>query len=149
MTVLSVTADAHAENIPLLRNVVAHAARNAGVSEERLHDVKLCVTEAATNVVEHAYTGEQRGAVRVDVRVVGDELEIEVADDGRGMDPARRMEDGGYGLGIIYQLTDRSSVGTTPGSGVRVRMAFPLAGRRSEVSLPWESKTSVDRYFVL
>ena len=149
MTILSVTAEAGAENIPLLRNVVAHAARNAGISEERLYDVKLCVTEAATNVVKHAYAGEQRGAVRVDVRVVEGELEIEVADDGRGMDPARRVEDGGYGLGIIYQLTDRSSVRTAPGSGVKVWMAFPLAEARSDANLPWESKTSVDRYFVL
>lgn len=149
MTVLSVTAEAGAENIPLLRNVVAHAARTAGVSEERLYDVKLCVTEAATNVVKHAYAGEQLGAVRVDVRVVDDELEIEVADDGRGMDPDRQVETGGYGLGIIYQLTDCSSVRTAPGSGVRVRMSFLLADGRPEVSLPWEPRSSVDKYFVL
>lgn len=147
MTVLSVTAEAGAENIPLLRNVVAHAARNAGVSEERLYDVKLCLTEAATNVVEHAYSEGERGAVRVDVRVIEGELEIEVTDDGRGMDPDRQVEGGGYGLGIIYQLTDRSAVRTAPGSGVKVQMAFPLARDRPEASLPWEPRTSVDKYF--
>jgi signal transduction histidine kinase len=82
------------------------------------------VQEAATNTIKHA------GATKLDVRIRyhADELELDVADDGRG--PAGRGP-GGLGLiGMRERVTAHAGVletgPRTGGPGFRVRARFPL-----------------------
>ncbi|OWQ92131.1 hypothetical protein CDN99_07195 [Roseateles aquatilis] len=67
------------------------------VSADAAHELSRIVAEAAANSVRHA------DARRIDVRVAlsEDELVVEVADDGRGFDPARVRE--GMGLASMRQ----------------------------------------------
>ena len=53
-TALHVSADARPECIRPLRNVVASLARDEGLTDVQVYAVKLCVSEAITNVVQHA-----------------------------------------------------------------------------------------------
>ena len=50
-------------------------------------DLKLALTEAASNSVRHAYAGGE-GSVEIAYELYGDRLVIEVNDDGEGFDPA-------------------------------------------------------------
>jgi signal transduction histidine kinase len=81
------------------------------------------VAECLTNAARYG----QANAVRVRVAREGDELEIEVADDGRGgADPAR-----GTGLrGLadrVELLCGRLDVHSPPGQGTRIRAIVPVA----------------------
>ncbi len=84
------------------------------------------VQEALTNVLKHAR------ATRADVRVAvaGDALEVEVADDGRGVALRRRRGHGLIGMrerALLYGGT--LEAGRRGDGGFTVRARFPLGGR--------------------
>jgi two-component system sensor histidine kinase UhpB len=93
-------------------------------------DVALCVyrvaQEALNNVVRHS------GARRVDLslRCRGEELFLEVADDGQGFAPSGPERRNGLGLRSaaerVHAVGGLLSVDSAPGAGTRVRIAVPI-----------------------
>jgi signal transduction histidine kinase len=83
------------------------------------------VSEALTNVMKHARAGQ----VRVTIRLTGDELTVEVADDGAGGAAAAR----GSGLaGLadrVAALDGEFSLTSPPGRGTVLRAVLPTAVR--------------------
>lgn len=122
---LRVQVDARAEAIRPLRYAVAGIARSFGVPDSELYGIELCVGEAVTNVVVHAYPEEEPGPLDVRMRRVADDLEIVVADQGRECDHELRREHAGLGLGFLSRLTNRCTFTASP-HGTRVEMRFPL-----------------------
>lgn len=99
--------------------------------------VVRCVQEALNNVAKHAHADH---AV-VSVAVLGDELTVDIFDDGRGFDPARapqRASGRGYGLGGIQQriaaLSGTVNIESSPGEGTVVAARIPLTSQNSPVS---------------
>jgi anti-sigma regulatory factor (Ser/Thr protein kinase) len=94
------------------------------VSDELADDVRLCVSEAVTNAVRHAYGPEVAdGEVGVLVVRLEDELRVVVRDEGRGIDEPLAGE--GFGLQLIARVANRHTlhrgdIGTT------VSMSFAL-----------------------
>lgn len=116
---------ATAEQIAVLRSEVTQYARQAGVPDGRLADIKLAVSEAATNTVLHAYRDREPGEIRVDARVLDDGcLRIVVEDDGFG--PRPRPDSPGLGLGLPTIASVADAVELTAGSaaGARLSMLF-------------------------
>jgi serine/threonine-protein kinase RsbW/stage II sporulation protein AB (anti-sigma F factor) len=110
-----------------LRGEMAAIARECQLPEDRIQDVKLAVSEAATNVIVHAYdgNGDGQGRIRGSALIDGGELRIVIADDGGGMRP--RVDSPGLGLGlpVISMLADSVEIVSEPGVGTEVRMTFP------------------------
>ena len=122
------TLDARPENLALTRLALAGVAANAGAPREVIADLKLAVTEACTNAIQHAYGGGDRAGTIV-VRYTGEPglLSIEVEDSGHGFWPDAPPDTaggngagGGMGLMIIRVLTDELEI-TDTGSGMRLR----------------------------
>jgi len=93
-----------------------------GVEEQVLR----LVQEALTNAGKHAAAGR----VEVALRLVGDQVQVVVADDGRGFDPAPLLQrEGRWGLTImrerIEQIGGRLEVRSAPGQGTRVEAVLP------------------------
>jgi two-component system sensor histidine kinase UhpB len=79
--------------------------------------------EALTNVLRHAGTDEAR--MRLQVR--GDQLVLDVADSGRGFEPARASATGLLGMRERALLVGgRLEIRSRPGHGTQVRLALPL-----------------------
>jgi anti-sigma regulatory factor (Ser/Thr protein kinase) len=97
----------------------------SGLRDGRLaDDVRLCVSEAVTNVVRHAY-GRQRGDVEIVVERDDGEVSIFVRDEGRGMTKSEREgRGGGYGLKIIERIAARHEIRSSPKTGVEMAMVF-------------------------
>lgn len=119
---------ARMDSIRPLRRAVARVAIREGADREVVNDVALCVHEALTNVVRHAYE-DRPGPVEVRVVRGSSELIVVVRDMGRGL-IARGAGTFGYGLKIIDRLARRLSIAASPGGGTEVRMSFPLGKRR-------------------
>jgi serine/threonine-protein kinase RsbW len=82
-----------------LRGAVVAAAADAGATEAQRADVALAVSEALSNVVNHAYTDRALpGPMHVGVALDGGSLLVVVSDEGSGMRP--RVDSGGAGLGL-------------------------------------------------
>jgi anti-sigma regulatory factor (Ser/Thr protein kinase) len=111
------------------REAVGDAVADLGGDQRLADDVRLCVTEAVTNVVRHAYAGAPRGNAEIVVERENDDLNVVVRDTGSGVTPARRARSGGFGLKIIDKLTTRYSFRSKPSMGTEVRMVFRLGDR--------------------
>lgn len=122
---------ARPENVAVIRHVIGALADALGLPEPVIHDVRLAVTEACTNVVRHAY--DEGGTVDVVVRPVGDALEVVVADSGRGLAPSLDTAGPGLGMSLMRALADWLEVERNPGTGSRLRMRF--AGRRTTAAM--------------
>jgi two-component sensor histidine kinase len=97
------------------------------LSSLEVYSLKLCVGEAITNAVRHAYPESEPGPVDVSAREVGDDLVVTVADCGRPPSSSHRNTDdeGGFGLAFISRLT-KGCTFTAARDGTRVEMLFPL-----------------------
>ena len=119
-------------------------ARNAGFEESAAHEIELCATELAMNMVLHA----QGGVLTVDTRLDGREAGIRIVaeDDGKGMAiPLANIKDGttsrsslGYGLGTVKRLMDSLNISSprAPGGGCCVSCFRALPDIREHMSSP-------------
>jgi serine/threonine-protein kinase RsbW len=128
------TIPARAEYITLCRLALTGIARVRELPDEVLADLKLALTEAASNSVRHAYSGEDDiGVVEISYELRPDRLVIEVTDEGEGFDPdeaegpPEELSEGGLGIAIIRAIADDVEIGTQPsGKGSRLRFEKEL-----------------------
>ena len=109
------------------RNAAADAIVDLGASGLVVENVRLCVSEAVTNVVRHAYD-DRGGDVRLLVGCDSGDFVVDVYDAGKGLSDFRQDGDLGYGLKIIEELADRCSFASAPHLGTHVEMAFAVGG---------------------
>jgi serine/threonine-protein kinase RsbW len=127
------TIPARAEYITLCRLALTGIARFRQLSDELLADLKLALTEAASNSVRHAYGDKDAGVVDISYQLFSDRLVIEVTDEGEGFDPAEaegsvaELSEGGLGIAIIRAIADEVEFGVQPGGkGSRLRFEKAL-----------------------
>jgi serine/threonine-protein kinase RsbW len=126
---------ARPEYITLCRLALTGIARLRELSDEVLADLKLALTEAASNSVRHAYAdSNSAGVVEISSRLLPDRLVIEVTDEGEGFDPADahgpadELSEGGLGIAIIKAVADDFEIAAQPGGkGSRLRFEKALS----------------------
>jgi serine/threonine-protein kinase RsbW len=128
------TIPARAEYITLCRLALTGIGRLRELSDELLADLKLALTEAASNSVRHAYGDKDVGVVEISYELYPDRLVIEVTDEGEGFDPAQaechpdELSEGGLGIAIIRAIADEVEIGAQPGGkGSRLRFEKALS----------------------
>lgn len=124
------TIPAKPEYITLGRLTLTALAGVRPVSDETLHDLKLALTEACTNSVQHAYQDGRVGTVEILYELEPDRLAVEVADqgpgfelaeDGDGGDGDAELSESGLGIAIIRALADEVEIGRRDDGGSRLR----------------------------
>jgi stage II sporulation protein AB (anti-sigma F factor) len=110
------------------RHAVSEYARRCGMRDGPLGALALCVSEAVTNAVLHAYNSDRAaGRVRVHAECHPPEhVRVRVRDEGSGLAP--RLDSPGIGLGlpIIAQMADSSEIRVPEDGGTEVCMRFRL-----------------------
>jgi serine/threonine-protein kinase RsbW len=114
---------ARPENVGVVRHVLGAVAEVLDLPAEVIEDIRLAVTEACTNVVRHAYADED-GTIDVMVHPTGRELEVVVADDGRGIGISPDTAGPGLGLPLIAALADSLEIERSGSNGSRLSMSF-------------------------
>ncbi|HEX6115538.1 MAG TPA: ATP-binding protein [Solirubrobacterales bacterium] len=104
------------------RQAVAEYAERVGADPSV---VSIAVSEAASNVVFHAYRDRERLPFTVRADVDGDRLIIAVSDRGSGMKPNPDSPGLGLGLSIIGSVADSVEFDSTDG-GLTVTIRFEL-----------------------
>ena len=125
--------DARPENLVLARLALGGVAARTQLGEDVVADLKLAVTEACTNAIEHAYAGDPAANEIVVRFALRDDLfAVEVQDWGIGFDaeaqPAHEEElrdHAGVGLMLIRSLTDELTI-ESGGAGSTVSFAKRL-----------------------
>jgi anti-sigma regulatory factor (Ser/Thr protein kinase) len=105
------------EFLAVVRDVSRALARVAGFNQGAADEIALAVDEAATNVIEHAYRGAPDRVVEVRYEDRGEDLKVDVVDNGATVDPksmprvnleryATERRKGGLGVHLMSQIMD-------------------------------------------
>jgi len=127
---------AQQENLRTISYFIHGIGHRLSLSEKVLFELELAVEEAATNIINHAYPGEQKGDILLAADELGDFVQITLTDWGVPLNPANvkpfdinapveaRIK-GGMGLHFIHRLMDNVERETTtePGQPNRLRLA--------------------------
>jgi anti-anti-sigma factor len=113
---------AEPQALATLRRAVDQWAAASGASTEEAHDLVVAVSEAVTNVIEHAYTSTG-GQVEVEASMWQGLAQIVVRDCGRWR--PSRPDEGGRGLRLMQGLVDDVDVASGPG-GTEIRLSRRL-----------------------
>jgi serine/threonine-protein kinase RsbW len=117
------------EYILVARLVVSYVGQLAGFDAEDIYDMKLAVTEAATNAIRHA----EVKSFGVEYRAAPGVAEVTVTDVGGGFDvdslTGEPSEKGGFGLAVIRSLVDEVSLDSSQ-KGTRIRMIRRASSER-------------------
>ena len=96
------------------------------IDPDKLAPLALFAVEAISNARKHAF-GPEGGSIDVRFRVRGDEVVLEIQDDGNG--DADTLPTAGVGRTLMSafarQLRGHTEVEPAPGRGVQVRLTFP------------------------
>lgn len=120
---LRIVVAARAENVAVIRRAITGIGEAVGLEHASIGDLQTIVTEAAMNVVVHAYENGD-GPLEVTASRVGDSLEIGVLDQGAGFRPRPADPERGdlrLGLPLIAALSDGFEIRGGPGRGTEVR----------------------------
>ena len=119
------TYEARPESVGLVRNQMAALAADCGLDAQRIADVKLAVSEAATNALVHAYRDRPTpGTIRIEAVIEDGELRISVIDEGTGIRPRPDSPGLGLGLPVIASVAERLEIAPGGDAGTNLRMAF-------------------------
>lgn len=134
---------ARADFVSFVRVVVAAAAElEPDMPVDRIEDLKLAVSEAATNAIDAHGLGGSRERIRVECRLADDEVSVRIHDEGPGFDPDdvpvlpepddpdRLLHERGLGVHLMHLLADESSI-TSDGAGTEVKLTMYSARRRN------------------
>ena len=121
----------HVEAVADAAGAVTDFLRNCGATEEASFGVEMAVREAVTNAVVHGNQEDEAKSVEVIFNCQGNELEIEVRDQGPGFDPkdvpdptdpANLMKTSGRGIFLMRTFMDDIQWNARPEGGTAVRM---------------------------
>jgi serine/threonine-protein kinase RsbW len=114
-------------SVPLARGILKRSLQTLGIDEETISDIELALTEACTNVLDHA-SGEDDYTVSAGIN--GQTCIIEVVDRGGGgfdgseqghLDAEPHAEDG-RGIQLMRALVDRLEFENRPAVGTVVHL---------------------------
>ena len=112
-------------SVPVVRHLCASAMDELGVAPGCRSDVLLALTEACTNVVDHA---DEQHQYEVELTLNETRCTIRVKDAGRGFIPVARdgvldlTAESGRGLDLMHALVDRVSLTSMPEEGTIVHL---------------------------
>jgi serine/threonine-protein kinase RsbW len=114
------------ETVSLLRTVVTDALRTLGVTEDCIDDVRLALSEAATNVIQHAGDDDE---YEVRIEVADERCSISVTNPGSDLDADALTgvlpdEDSssGRGVAIMQAVMDHVAFSSEPEAGTIVHL---------------------------
>ncbi|MDQ0155646.1 anti-sigma B factor RsbW [Robertmurraya andreesenii] len=135
------------EYVGVVRLTSSGIAGRMGFSYDDIEDLKIAISEACTNAVQHAYKSTNIGEVVIGFALFKDRLEVMVADHGESFNfqelksqlgpydqegvSVEIMREGGLGLYLIESLMDEVRIQHK--EGVTVYMTKYLEGEKVEL----------------
>lgn len=118
--------DSETSCLSQIRRYVEGVSQRAGLDPDRAFDLKVAVSEACANAVEHS--GNEGACLQLRTSCLGNRMEIEITDRGgfrlpSAMDGQRRMHRG-LGLPLMVALVDEVRICRLPQGGTRVTLSM-------------------------
>lgn len=126
---------ASTKNLAEVRNFAADHAENHGFNKQQIADIRLAVDEAITNIIKHAYKGDDTKSIDIEISLEENQICIQIQDTGAAFkmnkfkepDIERKIKEkkrGGMGLYLIHSLMDEVSYTNKKGTNEMVMCKF-------------------------
>lgn len=120
-------------NLEKIRKFVTDLAIKAGFDQDSVENIELAVDECTSNVVRHAYQGENAFSFEILVEYDDKKFMVTVTDTGKGFDPnsidkpdlkeyLAKFKVGGLGIHLMNKLMDQVEYSINPGVNNKVKM---------------------------
>ena len=131
------------DQVRLICDFVAEGARLAQFDDKTVFHIELACDEACTNIIEHAYEGENQGNITAIWQIDNQQFVITLADTGKPFDPDSvpepiapaessggldNLKVGGLGLHFMKKLMDDVRFAFTEEKGNQLIMTKYLRG---------------------
>jgi len=137
-----------------IRGFATQAARDAGMDDSETYAVELAVDEACTNIIEHAYQGENRGEIECTCDSNNVCLTVIIRDHGKPFDPSTVVTPdldadidnrvvGGLGVFLMKRCMDEVQFEPLGEAGnvltmVKLRKKKKIESRRGSQDASWK-----------
>ena len=129
----SLTVPSRFEYLATIADFIAEMGHDAGYDQDMTFHVQMAVDEACSNVIEHAYQGQNKGDIILSCDCGNQEWVVAIFDTGRSFDPSSVPEPnldaslddiktGGLGLYFMRQLMDEVEFTFDEKTGNKLRM---------------------------
>lgn len=134
---MKLTIPAASEFVGVVRLAISGVATRMNYTIEEIEDIKISISEACTNAIQHAYENPNdvsANKIDIEATIYSDRLEIIVQDFGKGFDlgilgtdeqKEKSQEKFGLGLGLTFvkSLMDDTEFTSEPGKGTTIKMS--------------------------
>lgn len=135
-SVVKIEIPSHPRYCDIARMTVSAVALECGFNEQETDDIRIAVSEACINVIQHAYDEELHPLI-LTFTTLENELQILIQDHGKGFDvesmkakaapiSVDNPKTSGLGLYIIQSLMDGVEVNSLEGHGSSIAMVKKL-----------------------
>ena len=122
---MTVSFPATATSVGEVRHALVAFAEAAGATTEKIEAIRVVASEAATNVVQHAYNGVP-GRIHVAAGADPNSIWVVVADRGCGLVAGDDTAGLGLGLALMVGFSDAMTITSPPAGGLEVQLRFDL-----------------------
>lgn len=133
------------ELVSTIRLSVSSMASRIAFNVEDIEDIKIAVSEACTNVIQHAYsesTPQSDKTIQLNIELTSEKISITIQDQGKGFDTAilgtrsqkESSEDTlglGLGLAFVQNLMDHSDIQSEENKGTTISMVKSLTKKEN------------------
>lgn len=128
------TFPARLEILSKIGEYIVQAAQKAGLDDAGIYAVQLAVDEAATNIIEHGYGGDDKGDIVISYQILENGIRITLKDKGIAFDPelipepsfeGKTIEDltpRGLGIFFMRKMMDEVKFDISPRVGNKLIM---------------------------
>ncbi|PES10178.1 anti-sigma B factor RsbW [Bacillus thuringiensis] len=124
---------AKTDYLGMIRLTVSGITNYMQFSYDEIEDIKIAVSEACTNVVQHAYLDKETGDITIGFGLFSDRLEIMIADQGERFDfekrkqgmgpynpshPIDALPESGLGMYVMHSVMDTVEISYNHGMTV-------------------------------
>jgi serine/threonine-protein kinase RsbW len=132
------------DQVAVVCQFVVAGAEESGFGIDEIFQIELACDEACTNIIEHAYGGEEKGDIQVTWAYSEGSFTITIVDEGRPFDPGEvpeprvptnpddinNLQIGGLGIHFMRKLMDEVHFQTDDIRGNRLVMVKYLPENR-------------------
>jgi serine/threonine-protein kinase RsbW len=122
---VSLTIDSRLDSVALVGVAARRVCEEAGFSPTDAAAIELCIVEAVSNSVRHAYRGEAGHSITTRLTLTDQAMEVRVVDEGSPVPLAKRtppyidfdpedpdsIPESGRGIFLIHEIMDRVEYG--------------------------------------
>ena len=135
---MTLSLESRFESIEIAERALVDLLAGLGIGDDEQYWILTALLEAIANAIRHGHREQNEESVRVDFKVVADQLTITVLDHGDGFDPAvipdprdaeNILKPCGRGIFYMRRFMDDVAFRREPGGGTMVTMSRRLTAR--------------------